>query len=156
MSKTRHDATARRYVPPKHAAQILGVSTTTLRKWALKGTIAAIRLPNGRFHYDVDGLMETMAIVPGEKPTEVVKPIAKAPTAPQSVVVEAEPPVAREAVPADAKPKASEAKPKSNGRQAKAQPEQIPVVPTVPNLSPQQLMEMIQKLAGANPNGMGG
>ncbi|WP_448561889.1 MerR family DNA-binding transcriptional regulator, partial [Trichothermofontia sp.] len=43
------------YVPPKEAAQALGVSERTLRRWEAAGKIKAIKTPSGQRRYDITG-----------------------------------------------------------------------------------------------------
>ena len=47
-----------KYIPAKQAAEILGYSTTTLRKWAAQGIIPAMISPGGKFRYQVDAFQE--------------------------------------------------------------------------------------------------
>ena len=47
-----------KYWPAKAAAEYLGYSTTTLRKWAIKGKIHAVLSPGGKYRYDVEGFLK--------------------------------------------------------------------------------------------------
>ncbi len=73
-----------KYARPSMAAEILDVSTQTLRKWASKGLVGYIILPNGHYRYDVTGLIGTMKAKPIKRAD---KPVARAPEASQPVTV---------------------------------------------------------------------
>lgn len=45
------------YVPPRVAAQRLGVSTKTLERWLEAGKIKAIKTPGGQRRYDLDSVV---------------------------------------------------------------------------------------------------
>lgn len=45
------------YVPPRVAAQKLGVSTKTLERWFDAGKIKAIKTPGGQKRYDLDSVV---------------------------------------------------------------------------------------------------
>lgn len=50
------------YLMPGEAADMLGVSTTTLATWALKGRVRAVTLPSGHRRYvreDIETLART-------------------------------------------------------------------------------------------------
>ena len=38
-------------ITPKEACKMLGVSTSTLRRWAYQGKIRYVKLPSGRLRY---------------------------------------------------------------------------------------------------------
>ncbi|WP_293122891.1 MerR family DNA-binding transcriptional regulator [Moorena sp. SIO4G3] len=46
-----------RYVPPRKAREILGVSERTLRYWEQEGKIKTIRTPSNQRRYDVDSVL---------------------------------------------------------------------------------------------------
>ncbi|EGJ35522.1 MerR family DNA-binding transcriptional regulator [Moorena sp. SIO2C4] len=46
-----------RYVPPRKACEILGVSQRTLRYWDQAGKIKTIRTPSNQQRYDVDSVL---------------------------------------------------------------------------------------------------
>lgn len=46
------------FEPPKVAAAILGVHTSTLRNWAVAGKIEVMITPGRRYRYDVTGFLE--------------------------------------------------------------------------------------------------
>lgn len=47
----------KKYVSPREAHEILGVSVQTLRKWEKKGRIKAIRTPSGHRRYNIDDII---------------------------------------------------------------------------------------------------
>lgn len=47
-----------KYWPAKEAAQYLGYSTTTLRKWAAQGKIHCMISPGGKYRYDMEGFLK--------------------------------------------------------------------------------------------------
>lgn len=55
---------------PEGAAKLLPATTaTTLRRWAAKGKITHVRLPNGRLFFrreDIDALLEPVIPTPNE------------------------------------------------------------------------------------------
>ena len=86
-----------KFVSPSTAAEIFGVTTQTLRRWAKTGKINFIKTPGGHTRYDIARFMPAAAEKPASKPRKVklpkidieaAKPAEVAP-APQPAVVAA-------------------------------------------------------------------
>lgn len=126
MAKKSSQYSQTRYVSPKVAAEVLDVSTSTLRRWARAGRISFIKLPNGHSRYDISGLTEVMG-----QPAVMEQPKAapKAKETPKPPQVEPPALVAlREAVAAQGAP-----------------------MPPIPPLAPVQinLLDEIERIAGS-------
>lgn len=89
-----------KFVSPSSAAEIFGVTTQTLRRWAKNGKIKTIRTPGGQNRYDVSGIpgLEAVAVpkaaAPAKKaakakPDPVAVPIQRAAPAPKAAKVAA-------------------------------------------------------------------
>lgn len=76
MAKMKKEPTVR-YVAAGIAAETLGVSTDSLRRWAKAGKIDFMRTPGGRYRFNLDGFMASQGKV---RAPAVVEPV-KAPTA---------------------------------------------------------------------------
>jgi excisionase family DNA binding protein len=57
MAKRQELNVALRFVSSKVACEILGVTGQTLRRWAHKGQIGAIKTPGGQWRFDLSGLI---------------------------------------------------------------------------------------------------
>jgi excisionase family DNA binding protein len=70
MSKKREVIQLPEFVSSRVAAQVLGVTPQTLRRWARKGQIGSIRTPGGQFRYCLGPLIvaATPAAPPQPKP----------------------------------------------------------------------------------------
>ena len=55
-------------VTPYEAAQLVGVTTSTLRRWVAAGRLDAIRTPGGHHRYDRDQLARTFGQHPATLP----------------------------------------------------------------------------------------
>jgi excisionase family DNA binding protein len=87
MAKRQELNVALRFVSSKVACEILGVTGQTLRRWAHKGQIGAIKTPGGQWRFDLSGLIivPEPAAPPQPKPKKaragVVPPSGKNPPA---------------------------------------------------------------------------
>jgi excisionase family DNA binding protein len=66
MSKKRETIQLPEFVSSRVAAQVLGVTPQTLRRWARKGQIGSIRTPGGQFRYCLGPLI--VAATPAAPP----------------------------------------------------------------------------------------
>ncbi|MDJ0732945.1 MAG: IS607 family transposase [Nostocaceae cyanobacterium] len=55
--KTQNTTMSKKYVTPKQAQNILGVSEKTLRNWDEQGKIRTIRTPSGHRRYDIESII---------------------------------------------------------------------------------------------------
>lgn len=56
----RQDIQRSKLITPKDAAELLGVTTETLRRWAREGILHPIRTPGGRFRYYEDEVLRLL------------------------------------------------------------------------------------------------
>lgn len=84
MGKMKKEPSVR-YVAAGIAAETLGVSTDSLRRWAKAGKIDFMRTPGGRYRFNLDGFMASqgkarapVAVVEPVKATVAKKPAARA------------------------------------------------------------------------------
>jgi len=90
------------YVSPKIASQVLGKSTTTLRRWAKAGKIDHIRTPSGHFSYNLASV--------GVKPASQPETCSIAAPPPRNAVSRpVEPPPAAVSIPQAPKPRLDQA-----------------------------------------------
>jgi excisionase family DNA binding protein len=72
MGKKRETVQLPEFVSSREACRILGVTSQTLRRWAKRGQISAIRTPGGHFRYCLGQLIvaptPTPAALPQAKP----------------------------------------------------------------------------------------
>lgn len=84
MGKMKKEPSVR-YVAAGIAAETLGVSTDSLRRWAKAGKIDFMRTPGGRYRFNLDGFMASqgkarapVAVVEPVKATVAKRPAARA------------------------------------------------------------------------------
>ncbi len=65
------------YWPAKKAAEYLGYSTTTLRKWAIQGRINVVLSPGGKYRYDVGTFLEVAQAASKDRLSKEAKKLAK-------------------------------------------------------------------------------
>ena len=76
--------TEKKFVKPSAAAERLGVSLHTLRRWEKKGLIEVIRTDNGQRRYNVDDYITRKGIKTGDEPkTREIILYARVSTRPQ-------------------------------------------------------------------------